>query len=65
VTTYGSQEEPGVFSFKEALTLIHEKKIDVSPLLSHRFPIEDINKAMDVAHNPVEDQALKVSVHFD
>ena len=65
VTTYGSQEEPGVCSFKEALSLIHEKKIDVLPLLSHRFPIEDINQAMDVAHKPVEDQALKVSVHFD
>ena len=65
VTTYGSQEEPGVYSFKEALSLIHKKKIDVSPLLSHRFPIEDINHAMDVAHKPVEDQALKVSVHFE
>ena len=64
VTTYGAQDEPGSSSFQEALELIHEKKIDVSPLLSHRYPIEDINLAMEVAHRPVEEEALKVSVHF-
>ena len=64
VTTYGAQDEPGSPSFREALELIHQKKIDVSPLLSHRYPIEDINQAMEVAHRPVDEEALKVSVHF-
>ena len=64
VTTYGAQDEPGSSSFQEALDLIHEKKIDVSPLLSHRYGIEDINQAMKVAHQPVEEKALKVSVDF-
>ena len=64
VTTYGAQDEPGSPSFREALDLIHQKKIDVSPLLSHRYPIEDINQAMEVAHRPVDEEALKVSVHF-
>jgi len=64
VTTYGAQDEPGSPSFREALDLIHQKKIDVSPLLSHRYPIEDINHAMEVAHRPVDEEALKVSVHF-
>ena len=64
-SVYGAQDEPTSSSFKEALKLIHEKEIDVEPLLSHCFNIEDINKAMNLAHNPAEGETLKVSITFD
>ena len=44
---------------------ITNKKINVSPLLSHKYPIEKINEAIEVAHYPIEEKALKVSVTFD
>ena len=62
-STYGAQEEPGLVSFRMALELIVSKQIDVSPLVSHVFPIEKIRAAMDTAHRR-SDNALKVSVKF-
>jgi len=65
VSDYGSQDEPNAASFREALRLITEKEIDVSPLLSHVFGVEDINQAMHLAHAPQDAGALKVSIHFE
>ena len=62
-TTYGAQEEEGRVSFRMALDLIANKQIDVSPLLSHVFPIEEIDEAMRTAHERTGN-ALKVSVTF-
>jgi len=62
-STFGTQEEPGLVSFKLALDLILRKEIDVAPLVSHVFPIEQIQQAMDTAHRR-SDNALKVSVKF-
>ena len=65
VSVYGAQDEPTSSSFKEALKYILDQEIDVEPLISHCFNIEDINKAMNLAHNPAEGDALKVSITFD
>jgi L-iditol 2-dehydrogenase len=62
-STYGAQEEPGLVSFRMALDLIVRGHIDVAPLVSHVFPIEKIQEAMDTAHRR-SDNALKVSVEF-
>lgn len=63
-STYGAQEEADSVSFATALDLIARREIDVSPLVSHVYPIEEIGKAFEVAHSPIEEGALKVSVRF-
>jgi len=64
MSTYGAQDEEGAISFREALRLISNGEIDVSPLLSHVFPVEEINEAMHLAHEPHDALALKVSIEF-
>lgn len=63
-STYGAQSEPGATSFQTALELIATSQIDVTPLLSHVYPIDDISTAFAVANQPIADGALKVSVSF-
>lgn len=63
-STYGAQDEGDAVSFQLALDIIGGKQLDVSPLLSHVYPIEEINTAFDVANEPIEEGALKVSVTF-
>lgn len=62
---YGAQDEVDAISFKNALRLISTGQIDVEPLLSHVFGIEQINEAMHVADEPLDAGALKVSLSFD
>jgi L-iditol 2-dehydrogenase len=62
-STYGAQEEPGQASFRLALELIVRKEIDMAPLVSHVFPIERIQEALEMAHHR-SDNALKVSIAF-
>ena len=62
-TTFGAQDEPGQVSFRMALDLITRGEIDVSPLVSHKFPIEDIQEAFLTAQER-RDNALKVSMTF-
>lgn len=62
-SAFGAQEEPGHESFREALALIEKGEIDVSPLMSHVLPLEEIGRAFDLAHSR-EDGALKVSIAF-
>jgi len=62
-STYGAQEEPGRVSFKMALDMIASGEIDVSPLVSHVFPVEQVQEAMLMAHER-SDNALKVSLSF-
>jgi L-iditol 2-dehydrogenase len=61
---YGAQHEPELASFKEALGIIAGGELDVGPILSHVFSIEDIGQAMRLARER-GDNALKVSLHFD
>ncbi len=63
-STYGAQQEGDAVSFQTALDLISGGQIDVSPLLSHIYPIEEIQTAFNVANDPVPEGALKVSVSF-
>lgn len=63
-STYGAQSEGDAVSFRAALDLIAGGDIDVTPLLSHIYPIEKIDEAFAVANEPVADGALKVSISF-
>ncbi|MEZ5228649.1 MAG: zinc-binding dehydrogenase [Acidimicrobiales bacterium] len=63
-STYGAQDEPSASSFQTALDLISSGAIDVKPLLSQTFSIEDIDQAIVAANQPFESGALKVSVTF-
>lgn len=63
-STYGAQDEGDAVSFRTALDLISSGQIDVSPLLSHVYPVEQINEAFTVANEPVAAGALKVSISF-
>ena len=62
-TVYGAQHEPGLVSFRVALDMIARGDIDVSPLLSHILPVEDVERAFELAHTR-DDGAIKVSVSF-
>ena len=63
-STYGDQEEADSVSFQAALDLIASRQIDVSPLLSHIYPVDEINTAFEVANEPTDAGALKVSLSF-
>jgi threonine dehydrogenase-like Zn-dependent dehydrogenase len=62
-TVYGAQGEPGLVSFRVALDLILRGEIDVAPLRSHVLPIEDVERAFELAHSR-DEGAVKVSVAF-
>jgi L-iditol 2-dehydrogenase len=59
----GAQDEPGLPDFKLALDYIIGGEIDVSPFVTHDYPISRIQNAFDIAHSR-EDGALKVSLTF-
>lgn len=63
-STYGSQGEPGLVSFRVALDMIARREIDVSPLLTHVVAIEDIERAFQLAMSR-DESAVKVSIGFD
>ena len=62
--TFGAQDEPDLVSFAVAADLIERGEIDVSPLVSHVLPIEDIDEAFHLAYERGDD-AVKVSIGFD
>jgi L-iditol 2-dehydrogenase len=62
-TVFGAQGEPGLESFRYAVSLIEDGAIDVTPLLSHMLPIEEVGSAFRIAHDR-SDNALKVSIKF-
>jgi L-iditol 2-dehydrogenase len=62
-SAYGAQGEPGLESFRYAVRLIADAAIDVSPLLSHILPIEEVGGAFRIARERTGN-ALKVSVKF-
>lgn len=63
-STYGAQDEADSVSFRAALDLIAGGDIDVGPLVRVVLPIEQIGEAFELAHEPVETGALKVSLRF-
>jgi L-iditol 2-dehydrogenase len=62
-STYGAQGEPGLTSFRVAAAMIARGEIDVSPLLTHVLPIEDVERAFELAMSR-DEGAVKVSVSF-
>lgn len=62
-SNFGAQGEPGLHSFRYAVRLITDGAIDVSPLLSHMLPIEQVDEAFRIARERT-DNALKVSIKF-
>lgn len=63
-STYGAQDEGDAVSFRTALDLIAGGHIDVAPLLSHVYPIDEIDTAFATANDPGPAGALKVSLSF-
>lgn len=64
VGAIGSQAEPGLVSFREALDLLVARRIEVDRLISNRIGVEELPQtALRAAH--VEDDIVKVLVIFD
>ena len=63
VTSAYAQQEPGLRSFRLALDLIAQRRLDVAPLLSHRLPFTEIREAFHLAETK-EDGAVKVLLEF-
>ncbi len=61
---YGAQNEPGHASFREALGLVTGGRIEVAPLISHRLPLDQIDKTFEIARNRSEN-VVKAVVTFD
>ncbi len=61
---YGAQNEPGHASFREALDLVTGGRIEVAPLISHRLPLDRIDKTFEIARGRHED-VVKAVVTFD
>jgi L-iditol 2-dehydrogenase len=63
-STYGAQDEPALASFRTAADIIARGEIDVSGIVSHVLPIEDIGPGFELANDPDADNAVKVSLSF-
>ncbi len=63
-TVLGSQDEPGLTSYVEAVRTITSGEIDVNPIISHRINITEIDRAFDIATQRV-DRAVKIGITFD
>jgi threonine dehydrogenase-like Zn-dependent dehydrogenase len=57
----GTQREPGLRSFREAIELIHGGEIDVDPFVTPVFPIEKAQEALDAARDRL---AGKIAIEF-
>ncbi|HEY7199201.1 MAG TPA: zinc-binding dehydrogenase [Candidatus Dormibacteraeota bacterium] len=60
----GAQGEPGLVSFREAVDRIAAGAVNVSGLVSHRFDIGELTGAFEIARDPGDAAALKVTVGF-
>jgi len=61
----GGMEEIGgerISTIKLALKLIAEKKLDLRPLLTHEFPLDQYPKALRVAMDHSRNQSIKVTL---
>lgn len=59
VTSSRTEQEPGYASFKLAMDMIVQGRIDVTPLMSHRLSLSQIEQAYDLALHK-KDGAVKV-----
>ena len=60
---HGSQNEVGLPDFKQALDYIINGNINVEPFLTHRFPVDNVQKAFDLADSR-EEGVIKISLTF-
>ena len=58
-------EEKGKNSFDIALELIMKKKIDLSGMITHRFPMKDYKKAARLFLNKGKEEAIKIVMEHD
>lgn len=61
---FGAQLEPDHASFREALDLVTGGQIDMPPLISHRLPLDNIDKTFQIARDR-EENVVKAVVTFD
>ena len=61
ITIVGAAEELGQPSTRLALEIIARKEIDVDPMLTHRFPFEQVLSAYEM-HRTRSDGAVKILV---
>ena len=52
--TWNSSYNERINDWKESLSAMDEKKIDVTPLITHRFPLCECNKAFEMMKNKTE-----------
>lgn len=60
---YGAQHEADHVSFRLALDLIAKRQIDISNLVSHTLPLEQIQEALELAQH-LRDNVRKVAISF-
>jgi L-iditol 2-dehydrogenase len=58
----GTQREPGLRSFHEAIDLIHRGEVNVEPFVSPVFPIEKVQEALDAARDRL---GGKIAIEFE
>lgn len=58
---WGSQEEPGLSSYRQALEWICSAQIDVRPVTTHLMPLLKVSEAFDLAHTR-RDGVVKVTL---
>ncbi|MBI1299653.1 zinc-binding dehydrogenase [bacterium] len=64
VTSVNTQGEPGYRSFRLALDMIAQKRIDTDALISHRLPFNEVVKGFSLAETKA-DGAVKVILNLD
>ena len=64
ITTVGTQFEPNLRSFRLAMAMIEDGRIDVRPLISHCLPFGQLGQAMELAYRRTE-AAVKVLVEVN
>ncbi len=50
--------------FQTGLDLLTSGRVNVKPLITHRFPLSDVTEAFEVARNKARYQALKVIIEI-
>lgn len=59
-TGWGGEGGSRVSSFALTAALLRERRLTPERLVTHRFPLQEVRAAIEVARNPVEHRALKV-----
>jgi len=63
MTMIGSRGIP-FDALERALILLGQERVNLKPVITHRFPLEKINEAMRIAEHE-KDKALKILITFD